>query len=131
MTDFDNRFGVVNNTYTEATDSVAGGNTLNFGPIDSRAAMNSHRLGEAHDETVVFYTSADITGSVTCKLMDSDTGVDGSFTDLVTAQAVVNPKKGAFCFIPFPKTHKQYVRAMLGAAQAGITAFLESGPQVG
>ena len=119
MTDYLSRFGTVTNTGSE--------NILDFGEIDSRAAMQSHRTGEQHEATVVFHTAADIAaGSVTPKIQDS---ADGStFTDLLVGQAVATPKAGAFAFLPMPKTHKRYVRAALAAAQPGITAYLEPGP---
>jgi hypothetical protein len=121
MTDYLGRFGATTNTGSE--------NMLDFGAIDSRAAMQSHRTGEQHEATVVFHTSADITGTVTPKLQDTD-DISGTpvWGDLVTAQGVVNPKAGAFAFIPMPKTHKRYVRAATAAAAATVTAFLEPGP---
>jgi hypothetical protein len=119
MTDYLGRFGDTTNTGSE--------NVLDFGGIDSRAAMQSHRTGEQHEITVVFSTAADIaSGSVTPKIQDS---ADGStFTDLLVGQAVATPKAGAFAFIPMPKTHKRYIRTALAAAQAGIIAYLEPGP---
>jgi len=118
MTDFLSRFGAVTNTGSD--------NTLDFEAIDKRAAMQSHRTGEQHDSTVVFFAKTDITGSVTPKLQDSADGT--TFADLVTGQPVVNPKAGNFALIPMPKTHKRYVKAALAAAMAGIEAFLEPGP---
>ncbi|MDR2095880.1 MAG: hypothetical protein LBP76_10250 [Treponema sp.] len=118
MTDFLSRFGAVTNTGSE--------NTLDFGPIDGRAAMQSHRTGEQHEAAVVFHAAANITGAVTPKLQDSDDNT--TFTDLVTGQAVTNPKAGAFAFFPMPKTHRRYVRAALAAAATGVTAYLEPGP---
>jgi hypothetical protein len=121
MTDYLGRFGAVTNT--------GSANTFDFESIDPRAAMQSHRTGEQHEATVVFHTIADITGSVTPKLQDTaDISGTPTWTDLVTGQAVVNPKAGAFAFIPMPKMHKRYVRAALAAAQAGVTAYLEPGP---
>jgi len=117
MTDFNSRFGTVTNTGSE--------NVIDFGDIDKRAAMQSHRTGEQHEATVVFYAETDITGSVTPKLEHSDDNV--TFTNLVTGASVTDPKAGNFALIPMPKTHKRYVRAAIGAAQAGITAFLEPG----
>jgi hypothetical protein len=118
MTDYLSRFGSVTNTGST--------NVLDFGSIDPRAAMQSHRTGEQHEATVVFHAEQDITGSVTPKLQDSDD--NSTFTDLVVGQAVTNPKAGGFAFIPMPKMHKRYVRAALAAAQTGIIAFLEPGP---
>jgi len=117
MTDYNSRFGTVTNTGSE--------NVLDFEAIDPRAAMQSHRTGEQHEATVVFHAEQDITGSVTPKLQDSDDNT--TFTDLVTGQAVTNPKAGNFALMQMPKAHKRYVRAALGAAQTGITAFLEPG----
>jgi hypothetical protein len=117
MTDYLNRFGAVTNTGSEEV--------LDFAEIDSRAAMQSHRTGEQHECTVVFHAAANIAGSVTPKLQDSADNT--TFTDLVTGQAVTNPKAGNFAFIAMPQTHKRYVRAALAAAQAGVTAFLEPG----
>jgi len=122
MTDFKSRFGTVTNTGSE--------HILDFGEIDDRAAMQNHRTGEQHEATVVFHAAEDITGSstpilVTPKLQDSDNGT--TFTDLVTGQAVSDPRAGNFALIPMPKKHKRYVRAALAAAQTGITAFLEPG----
>lgn len=117
MTDYKSRFGTVTNTGSE--------NVLDFEAIDPRAAMQNHRTGEQHEATVVFFAEADITGSVTPKLQHSDD--NSTFTDLVTGSVITNPKAGNFALIPMPKTHKRYVRAALGAAQAGITAFLEPG----
>jgi len=118
MTDYKSRFGTVTDTGSE--------NVLDFENIDPRAAMQSHRTGEQPESTVVFYAEQDITGSVTPKLQESDDNT--TFTDLVTGQAVTDPKAGNFAFIPMPKSHKRYVRAALAAAQAGVTAFLEPGP---
>jgi hypothetical protein len=121
MTDYLSRFGNVTNTGSE--------NVLDFAAIDERAAMQSHRTGEQHEATVVFHTSADITGSVTPKLQDTgDISGTPVWTDLVTAQAVTNPKAGAFAFIPMPKMHKRYVRAATAAAATTVTAYLEPGP---
>jgi hypothetical protein len=117
MTDYMSRFGTVTNTGSE--------NTLDFEAVDPRAAMQSHRTGEQHESTVVFHAAADITGSVTPKLQDSDDGE--SFTDLVTGQPVTNPKAGNFALVLMPKKHRRYVRAALAATAAGVTAFLEPG----
>jgi hypothetical protein len=119
MTDYLSRFGSVTNT--------GSANVLDFGTIDERAAMQSHRTGEQHEATVVFHAAANITGAVTPKLQDS--ADNSAWTDLVTGQAVTNPKAGAFAFIPMPKTHKQSVRAALAAAATGVTAYLEPGPE--
>jgi len=120
MTDFLSRFGTVTNNGSQ--------NVLDFAEIDGRAAMQSHRTGEQHDSTVVFYAEQDITGSVTPKLQDSDDGTN--FTDLVTAQPVVNPETGNFALILMPKKHKRFVRAALAAAQSGVIAFIEPGPSL-
>ena len=117
MTDYKSRFGTVTNTGSD--------NVLDFESIDPRAAMQSHRTGEQHESTVVFHAAQDVTGSVTPKLQDSDD--NATFADLVVGPAITNPKAGNFALMPMPKTHKRYVRAALGAAQAGITAFLEPG----
>lgn len=119
MTDYLNRFGAVTNTGST--------NVLDFGAIDSRAAMQTHRTGEQHEVTVVFHVSADISsGSVTPKIQDS---ADGStWADIAVGQAVATPKAGAFAFIPMPKIHKRYIRAATAAAAAGVTAYLEHGP---
>jgi len=118
MTDYLSRFGTVTNTGST--------NTLDFAEIDGNAAMQSHRSGEQHDCTVVFYAEQAITGNVTPKLQDSDDGA--TFTDLVTGQTVTNPEVGNFALILMPKKHKRYVRAALTAAQNGVIAFLEPGP---
>jgi hypothetical protein len=117
MTDYLERFGAVDNTGSE--------NTLDFGAIDNRAAMRSHRTGEQHDSTVVFHAEADILGTVTPKLQHSDD--DSAYTDLVVGAAVSNPKAGGFAFIAVPRTHKRYVKAA-ATGGSGITAFLEPGP---
>jgi hypothetical protein len=122
MTDFLNRFGVI--TGTLATTSE---NTLDFGDIDDRAAMRSHRTGEASEETVVFSASGvGAAVSVTVKLQDSDD--DSTFTDLVSGQAVKGPA-GDFAWLPFPKVHKRYVRAAIGTALAAgsVSARIEPG----
>lgn len=123
MTDFLGRFGTVATTGST--------NVLDFGAIDERAAMQSHRTGEQHEITVVFHTSAAITGAVTPKIQDSDD--NSTFTDLVTGQAVTNPGIGPIAFIPMPKTHKRYVRAafstVISSPPTTITAFLEPGPE--
>jgi hypothetical protein len=118
MTDYLGRFGAVTNT-----GSV---NVFDFATIDPRAAMQSHRTGEQHEVTVVFHTSADITGAVTPKLQDS--ADNSTWADLVTGQAVTNPKAGVFAFIPMPKMHKRYIRAATAAAATTVTAYLEPGP---
>jgi hypothetical protein len=117
MTDFLNRFGAVTNTGSD--------NVLDFGEIDERAAMQTHRTGESPGQTVVFRAASDITGTVTVKLQDSDDNT--AFTDLETGQAVVNPKAGDFAFMPFPLIHKRYVRAATAAAATGVTARIEAG----
>jgi hypothetical protein len=89
--------------------------------------MQTHRTGESPTQTVVFRAAAAVTGTVTVKLQDS--ADNSTFTDLETGQAVVNPVAGDFAFLPFPLIHKRYVRAALGAAQAGITARIEAGVQ--
>jgi hypothetical protein len=119
MTDFLSRFGAVTTTGSD--------NVLDFSAIDPRAAMQSHRTGEQHEATVVFYAAQDITGTVTPKLQHSDD--NSAFTDLVTGQSVTNPMSGGFAFIPMPKTHKRYIRAATGEAQTLVTAFLEAGPE--
>jgi hypothetical protein len=120
MTDFNNRFGTVTNTGSE--------NVLDFGEIDERAAMQTHRTGGSPGQTVVFRTAADVTGTVTVKLQDS--ADNSAFTDLETAQAVTNPKAGDFAFLPFPLVHRRYVRAALAAAQTGVTARIEAGAHI-
>jgi len=117
MTDNNCRFGKVSDTGSE--------NVLDFDTIDQRAAMQSHRTGEQHEATVVFYAETDITGSVTPKLEHSDDNV--TFTNLVTGASVTDPKTGNFALLQMPKTHKRYVRAAIGAAQSSIIAFLEPG----
>ena len=118
MTDYKSRFGTVTNTGSE--------NVLDFEAIDPRAAMQSHRTGEQHESSVVFYAETDIADSVVPKLQHSDD--NSTYADLVVGQAVTNPKAGNFALIQMPKSHKRYVRAALAAAQTGITAFLEPGP---
>jgi hypothetical protein len=125
MTDFNNRFGTVTNTGSE--------NVLDFGEIDERAAMQTHRTGGSPGQTVVFRAAADIGTaaspvSVTVKLQDS--ADNSTFTDLETAQAAVNPRAGDFAFLPFPLVHRRYVRAALAAAQTGITARIEAGAHI-
>ena len=120
MTDFLSRFGSVSNTGSD--------NILDFDEIDGRAAMQSHRTGEQHECSVVFHAEQNVTGSVTPKLQDSDSGT--TFTDLVTGQTVTDPKAGNFAVIQMPKKHKRFVRAALAAACNGITAFLEPGPAI-
>ena len=122
MTDYLNRFGAIS-----ATTPFASANTLDFAPIDAKAAMQSHRTGEQHDSTVVFYAAADVTGSVTPKLQHADTS-EGTYTDLVVGEAVTNPKAGNFALIPMPKKHKRFVRAATAATVTGVEAFLEPGP---
>jgi hypothetical protein len=117
MTDYLSRFGTVTNNGSE--------NVLDFEAIDPRAAMQSHRTGEQHESTVVFYAAQDITGSVTPKLQDSADGT--AFADLVAGQSVTNPKAGNFALLMMPKKHRRYVRAALAAAATGVTAFLEPG----
>ena len=117
MTDYMNRFGAVTNT--------GSANTLDFGEIDERAAMQTHRTGESGGQTVVFRAAADITGTVTVKLQDS--ADNSTFADLETAQTVTNPKAGDFAFLPFPLIHKRYVRAATAAAATGVTARIEAG----
>jgi len=117
MTDYLSRFGTVTDT--------GSANILDFAEIDGRAAMQSHRSGEQHECTVVFYAEHDITGSVTPVLQDSDDGT--TFTDLVTGQTVVNPETGNFALIPMPKKHKRFVQAALTTAESGVIAFLEPG----
>jgi hypothetical protein len=122
MTDYKNRFGAVTSSGSE--------NVLDFQAIDPRAAMQSHRTGEQHDSSVVFFATADITaGTATPKLQDSDD--NSTFADLVTGPATTKPKAGILAVIPMPKTHKRYVRAMVTGTLTGgsITAFLEPGPR--
>jgi hypothetical protein len=117
MTDFMSRFGTVTNTGSEQV--------LDFGAIDPRAAMQSHRTGDRPNSTVVFHAADDVTGTVTPKLQDSEDG--GTFRDLVAGQPVENPKRGNFAMLAMPLKHARYVRAITAEAREGITAFLEPG----
>jgi hypothetical protein len=121
MTDYLNRFGAVTNQGSD--------NVLDFEAIDPRAAMQTHRTGEQHDSTAVFFLSADYAGNITPKLIHCDTET-GTFTDLVVGETKVDPKAGNFALIPMPKSHKRYVKAILTAAASGVTveAFIQPGP---
>jgi hypothetical protein len=123
MTDYLTNFG--------ATTSAGSANVLDFGAIDARAAMQSHRTGEQHELTVVFKIAADSSITITGKLQDS--ADNSTFTDLVVGQAVAGPKAGDFAFLPFPLIHKRYVRAAIAyggsTAPTGVSAYIEAGPE--
>jgi len=125
MTDYLNRFGVLGGSGSIPVSE----NTLDFEAIDPRAAMQTHRTGEQHDSTCVFFIKADFEGNVTPKLIHCDTK-DGTYTDLVVGETKINPKAGNFALIPMPKSHKRYVKATLTAAASGaeIEAFIQPGP---
>jgi hypothetical protein len=141
MTDFESRFG---NIVISAATSGTSANTLDFGPIDDKAVMKSHRTGEQHDLTAVFIPKTAVSTAVvlTPKLQDSDTDVAANYKDLVTGVPVTisagtgdspPPASISFGYMPFPKTHKRYVRAALTAgASTTITveAYLEAGPEI-
>jgi hypothetical protein len=115
---------------------VVSGNVIDFGVIDDRASASTHRTGEQHDSTVVFSLAGALaaTDSVSApKLQHSDD--NSAFTDLVTGPAIAaGAKKGTRILIPFPKTHKRYVRAAATPASSGtftpvtMMAWIEPGP---
>jgi hypothetical protein len=117
MTDYMSRFGAVTDAGSEQV--------LDFGAIDPRAAMQSHRTGDRPNSTVVFHAADDVTGTVTPKLQDSEDG--GTFRDLAAGQPVENPKRGNFAMLAMPLKHARYVRAIIAGDGDGITAFLEPG----
>jgi hypothetical protein len=127
MTDYLSNFGAVSGS--------GSANVLDFGPIDSQAAMRNHRTGEQHEATVVFRAAANIAGTITVTVKLQDSANNSTFTDLVVGQAVAGIKAGSFAFLPFPLVHKQYVRAVVTGADStgavavsGVTAYLEPGP---
>jgi hypothetical protein len=127
MTDYLSRFGAVTNAGSD--------NVLDFGGIDTRAAMQSHRTGEQHEMTVVFRAATDIASTVTVTVKLQDSADNSAFTDLIVGQAIAGPKAGDFAFLPFPLVHKRYVRAIVTGANSsgsvavsGVSAYIEPGP---
>jgi hypothetical protein len=128
MRDLLNDFGTISLSSTAETKST---NVIDFGPIDERAAMQTHRTGEQHDSTVVFALTADATAAVNApKLQHSDD--NATFEDLVIGPAIpATAKSGIVLVIPMPKNHKRYVVA---AATPGATSsnslmvWIEPGP---
>jgi hypothetical protein len=128
MTDYLSRFGAVT--------AAGSDNVLDFGGIDGRAAMQSHRTGEQHDATVVFRAGADVAATVTVTVKLQDSADNSAFTDLASGQPVAGIKAGEFAFLPFPLIHKRYVRAVVTGANSsgavavpGVSAYIESGPR--
>ena len=127
MTDYLTNFGAVT--------ASGSANVLDFGGIDTRAAMRNHRTGEQHEMTVVFRAAADIASTITVTVKLQDSADNSTFTDLVVGQAVVGPNAGDFVFLPFPLIHKRYVRAVVTGANtsgavavSGVSAYIEPGP---
>jgi hypothetical protein len=120
MTDYLNRFGANTAVSGNAGGTAVFADILDFGPIDVNAAMQSHRTGEAAEETVVFRSTGAYASLKSVQLEDCDDAA-GTFTTLVTLAAAAPTGEGDFAFIPFPKTHKRYVRAS-AVTTAAITA---------
>jgi hypothetical protein len=134
MRDALNDFGSV----SQATGALTFPNVLDFGPIDSRAVMQSNRTGEQHDCTAVFQIDKNLTvafTSVTIQHSDDNS----TFTDLFTVPApfAAAAPAGARIAFKFPLEHKRYVRvtAVSGTLTADpanprMSAWLEPGPRL-
>lgn len=118
------------------TTEVYSADNINFGASDSRLADTSLKYGNQHDLSAVFSLGADLAAGDyigTPKLQDSANGTD--WADLVIGpNTAAGAKKGVFCVLPFPKKHRQYVRAAVTPQSSGtftavtVTAWLEPGP---
>jgi hypothetical protein len=117
MTDFLNRFGKNVAGSSSAGAAVMFGDVLDFGPIDADAAMRTHRTGEAPDETVVFSGDASKVSGVSLY----HSGDNSTFTALVS-MPVDSAVQGDFAFLPFPVSHKRYVKAALTQKAASLAA---------
>jgi hypothetical protein len=134
MRDALNDFGSV----SQGTGTLNFPNVLDFGPIDSRARMQSNRTGEQHDSTVVFQIDKDLTVAFTSiKLQHSDD--NSTFTDLFIAPVpfAATAKAGARIVFKFPLEHKRYVQAAAvsgtltpAAGNPNVSAWLEPGPSL-
>jgi hypothetical protein len=132
MRDLLNDFGSV----SQATGALTFPNVLDFGPIDSRARIPSHRTGAQHDSTAVFQIDQNLTVAFTAvKLQHSDD--NSAFTDLFAAPVpfAATAKAGDRIVVKFPLEHKRYVRAQAtsgtltgGAGNPKVSAWLEPGP---
>lgn len=125
MTDYLNRFGGCAAAASAGTSVFD--NVLDFGPIDPDAATRTHRTGEAPEETVVFGGNGAQATAVNLEHGD-DTA---AFTVLVSMPVSVTAAAGDFAFLPFPKSHKRYVRASMaakaGTAAGAVSARIEAG----
>jgi hypothetical protein len=121
MTDFQNRFGKNVAGTSSAGAVVMFDNVLDFGEIDDRAAMRTHRTGEAREETVVFSgDAAKVTSVALYHSADNST-----FTALVS-MPVSGAVNGDFTFLPFPKSHQRYVQAAVTQKAASTAAGVVS-----
>jgi hypothetical protein len=134
MRDLLNDFGSV----SQVTGTLTFPEVLDFGPVDSRSRIQSHRTGAQHDSTVVFQIDKNLTVAFTAvKLQHSDD--NSTFTDLFTAPVpfAATAKAGDRIVVKFPLEHKRYVRAVAvsgtltgGGGNPNVSAWLESGPAV-
>ena len=126
MTDYLNRFGS-SGAGTSSASAVLLENVLDFGPIDPDAAMQTHRTGEAPEETIVF--SGDAAKATIVRLQHSDD--NSAFTTIVEMPVSAVTATGDFAFMPFPKSHKRYVRAgiqaVANAPLGAVSARIEPG----
>jgi hypothetical protein len=126
MTDYLNRFG--GNLAAASAGTVDFENTLDFGDIDSRSVVGTHRTGETPDETIVVASTV-TTGATSIIVAHADVA-GGAYTTIETLP-VGTLARGDFMWIPFPKTHKRYVKLQVvssGALAAGaLSARLEPG----
>jgi hypothetical protein len=126
MTDFLNRFGAS----AAGTGTVDFENTLDFGPIDDKSVVGTHRTGEAPEETIV--VNSTVTSGVSDIVITSTPSLEGTpvWTEIerVKASEIV---LGDFLWIPFPKTHQRYVKLQAVAtgtlAAGALTARVEPG----
>jgi hypothetical protein len=128
MRDALNNFGTI--ALAGGTTTVVLPNIIDFGPIDDRSPLTSHRTGAQHDATVVFAIDGDLSAAATgIKLGHSDD--NSTFTDLVTApNFAAAARAGDRITLKFPLEHKRYVRASATAGTGGvnISAWVEPGP---
>jgi hypothetical protein len=109
-------------------------NVLDFGPIDPRARMQSHRTGAQHDSTVVAQIDLAVAAAVTgIKLQDSDD--NSAFADLLALPDIpAAAPAGTRAAAKFPLKHKRYVRLVAASTAPGagtvpnLSAWLEPGP---
>lgn len=114
--------------------------TSDEGQVLSAAAASDYRVdfGQEAPTTgldqpqlvAVFTVKADVTGTLTCSLQDSDEEGSG-YADCVAATSVDSPVAGTQVIVPMPHQHKRFMQAYFGGSPTAGTvhAFITSGIQ--